>query len=124
MAITNFDSGTKSHWHGAKYNYTRVQGALTTATATLYENSLEGIAIVEGGIITERSGSARTFTLRLVKEGDTEGVSNNLFFEIALEANEAFVLPFPIVMLDGDILKGLASANSAVSYYFAIRREV
>lgn len=124
MPETSFDSGTKSLWHGPKYNYTRVQGELTTSSATLFENTFEGVCIIEGGVICERSGVARTFTLRFVKEGTSDTAACNIFTTIALEANESFVLPFPIVLQDGDILKGLASANSAVTFYFAIRKEV
>ena len=124
MPETNFDSGTRTNWPGAKYNYTRVQGTLGTSAATLFENDREGICIIEGGIITEYSNNARTFTLRVVKSADTPGATNDIFHTIDLEASEAFILPFPIVLLDGDYIQGLANAATSVNYYFAIRREV
>lgn len=123
MGDTHFDSSTRLG-AGARYNYTRTQGALTDTFQDIFENDSGGVCIVEGGVITERAGSTGSFTMRLVKEGDVEGASNDLFHAVPLVANEAFSLPFPLVVLDGDKLTAKAAATNSLNYYLAIRREI
>ena len=99
----------------------RAKGTLTNASAALLTCPAGQTYRIYSIIMTETTGVAKTYTLRLVATGGTDDARSDLFQAIPLTALEvqqlesAGVKPL-VIMTGGDVLKGLASANTAVNY--------
>lgn len=95
----------------------RYQGQLTNASATLITAPVAGAYRIWSIVVSEVSNVAKTFTLRHVESGGTDDATADLYQQAALAARETIILEgTPLVTLkNGDVLKALASANSAVN---------
>lgn len=88
---------------------------LTTSTSTLYTTPASTTTIVKEILFSNKTGSARTVTLRLVPDGASESNVHDIFSDININANETLSFACSIVLNTGDLIKSFASANTAVN---------
>lgn len=106
------------------FTHHKVQGTLTNASAALLTAGDDAVLIVDKAFLTEYSNNPRSVTLRHLDNGDVDDATANIFTDLALAAKETVEVNGPIILRDGDALKGLASANTAVNYLICYRQEV
>lgn len=111
------------------YTYGRYQGVLTNASAKLVEAPASGLVMIDSIIVTEKSGNARTFTLRHVGSGEADDNTADIFQAAPLASLETQILEGAsgkplLTLLNGDVLKGLASANTAVNILVNYRTQI
>lgn len=88
---------------------------LTTSTVTVYTTPSDTTTIVKEFLFSNKTGSARTITLRVVPSGATESNIHDIFSSINVNANETLSFACSIVLNTGDKLASFASANTAVN---------
>ena len=91
--------------------------AVTTTEAAILTAPVSGRYKVTSIVLCERSGNARTVTVRKYASSLGASAANNLFTALALAANETVVINFPegLWLTNGQILAALASANTSIA---------
>lgn len=89
---------------------------LGTSMTTIYENTTGGPVKVTNLVLGNRTGGAIAYTLEVLPDGATSGVTYRPWTAVSQAANTTSnLLASPLVLNDGETLQGLAgSANSIV----------
>lgn len=106
------------------FTYHRAQGNLPAASGALLTVGNDEVVIIDRIILTEYSGNARTFDLRINTAGAADADTQYIFQDGPLASKETLILSGPFYLSDGDVLKGLASAATSVNYNIHYRKQV
>lgn len=121
-------SAAKNTRNQPNVTYASDQGTLGTASGfILGAAAVTGTVFVHSIIITERSAAARTFTLRMVESGGVDDATSDIFQATDLASKEVLQIEFAepgLILNNGDGLKGLASAATAVNYIVNFSTEI
>lgn len=108
------------------FDWDVVQGTLATTSTAMIANPAATAAgagpwVIDKIILTQNSGSARTFKLRHLSGSDTDDDTANFRTDTPLASKESVDIDGPIVLKPGDTIKGLASAAD-VNYLISVRK--
>lgn len=88
------------------------KGTLTTSNATLYTTPASTTTVVKAVTICNKTAAAQTVTLKFA---GTEVIAGH-----SLAAYDTITLPFmDQILAAGELIEGLANANSAINYYIS-----
>lgn len=122
-------SGAQEMRLQSNYTYGRAQGLLTASSVALLTAAASGTILVDSIILTDYDNTARTATVRHIESAGTDDGTANVLTATPIAANETVIFEGagdkPLLILkDGDALKALASAATAVTYLINYRTQV
>lgn len=91
------------------------QAQLAAADGQLYLTPGGTTTTITAIYIAETTGTARTFRLHQVNSGGTSAAANALFYDHGIGANRTIKDGAGIILTAGEMLRGLASAATAVT---------
>ena len=88
---------------------------LTTSATSIYTVPASTTATVKQILVSNVSASATTFSIHLVKSGDTPVTANLIYSGIPIAASTTINIDLAQVLNTGDVISAFAGANSAVN---------
>lgn len=90
------------------------QGTLGTSTVTLYTVPVSTVTMVRNLWLANSNGSSRTYTVYIVKSGQSPATGNKIFAESALAGNDRVGWPMYHPLEAGDTIRAKASSASSI----------